>query len=323
MKKKIGFLISEKENEMRRAILPSDIKKVRNKNYLYFEKGYGQILGINDTDYIQAGGNICSRSDIMKLDIICDPKIGDANYISELEDNKTLFGWIHAVQNKDLTDLLIDKKMTVIAWEDMYFLGRHVFWKNNEIAGEAAVLHAYQSIGKLPYYDKVAIIGRGNTARGAYRILSKLGAEIDQYDRKTEYLLRKNLNQYDTIVNCVLWDLEREDHIIYRSDLKYFKKGAMIIDVSCDKNGAVETSVPTTIEKPVYHIDNVIHYVVDHTPSIFYRTFTECTSPVVSQYLDYLIAGKSNDVLVNACIIKNGTIVDEKIIQHQNRNDKI
>ncbi|UQF24035.1 N(5)-(carboxyethyl)ornithine synthase [Vagococcus lutrae] len=323
MKKKIGFLISDKENEHRRAILPKDIKNISNRSYMYFEKGYGSVLGISDNEYVKSGANVCSRETIMTLDVICDPKIGDANYINELADYSTLFGWIHAVQNKPLTDLLINKKMTVYAWEDMNYLGRHVFWKNNEIAGEAAVLHAYQTIGKMPYSDKVAIIGRGNTARGAYKILSKLGAEIDQYDRKTERFLKENLNRYDAIINCVLWDLERKDHIIYEKDLKKLKKGAIIIDVSCDKEGAIETSVPTTIEKPIYIIDNVIHYVVDHTPSIYYKTFTDQTSPVVSKYIDYLINGENDEVLRDARIINEGEISDNKIIEYQNRDGKI
>jgi N5-(carboxyethyl)ornithine synthase len=73
-----------------------------------------------------------------------------------------------------------------------------------------------------------------------------LGAEVVQYDRKTESMLRDEIGEYDVIVNCILWDVQRTDHIIYESDLARMKKNSMIIDVSCDRNGGIETSIPTT-----------------------------------------------------------------------------
>lgn len=92
-----------------------------------------------------------------------------------------------------------------------------------------------------------------------------MGADVTIYDRKTEKLFQKELSQYDVIVNGILWDTERKDHIIYKSDLKRMKKGAMIIDISCDRNGAVETSIPTSMDQPTYEVDAIVHYVVDHT----------------------------------------------------------
>ncbi|MRB78888.1 N(5)-(carboxyethyl)ornithine synthase, partial [Bacillus thuringiensis] len=88
------------------------------------------------------------------------------------------------------------------AWEDMFESGRHVFWRNNEIAGEAAVLHAYNLYGKLPYETKVAILGRGNIGRGAYKTLVALGADVVMYDRRTEVLFQEELGKYDVLVNA-------------------------------------------------------------------------------------------------------------------------
>ena len=78
-----------------------------------------------------------------------------------------------------------------------------------------------------------------------------MGADVVQYDRKQEDLFRKELGLYDVIVNGILWDTTRKDHIIYRDDLKRMKQNALIIDVSCDKHGGIETSVPTTIKDPI------------------------------------------------------------------------
>ena len=101
--KTIGFPISHKENENRRALIPDDIVKLSNPNQLFFEYGYGDVLGYCDADYLNAGANMCSREAVLTKNIICDPKIGDADYFDQLS-GQTIFGWVHAVQNRDITD---------------------------------------------------------------------------------------------------------------------------------------------------------------------------------------------------------------------------
>ena len=316
--KTVGFPISKKENENRRALIPSDIRRIAECNMLYFEKGYGDVLGYTDEDYVNAGANVLPREEVLKCDIICDPKVGDGEYLGRL-DSQIIFGWIHAVQNREITDKLISRRLTAYAWEDMFNGGQHVFWHNNELAGEAAVMHAFRCYGRMPYETKVAVIGRGNTARGAIKILYMLGADVEQYDRRTEGLLRDRLDEYDVVVNCVLWDVKRTDHIIFREDLKRMKRGALIIDVSCDRNGGIETSVPTSIDDPVYMEEGVMHYAVDHTPSLFYKTFTENNSRIIAPYISMLINGTSDKTLSDALIVNNGAIVDERINIFQNR----
>lgn len=213
----------------------------------------------------------------------------------------------------------IESKLTAYAWEKMFYKGRHIFWKNNELAGEAAILNAFQCYGMLPWKLNVAVLGKGNTAKGAVKALNMLGAEVTQYDHRMDSLLREEIYKYDVIVNCVLWDVFRNDHIIYRDDLKRMKKGSFIIDVSCDKHGAIETSIPTTISNPVYAIDGIAHYVVDHTPAIFFKTFSAENSKVILPYLDILVSDTLSNVLRNSLIIKDGTIVDEEIIKFQKR----
>lgn len=318
MKKTVGFPISHKENENRRALTLESLKDIKNKSAITVEAGYGMVMGISDEEFINAGVNVASREEILTKDIICDPKIGDAEYLSQLS-NQTIFGWVHAVQNRDITDKIIYGKLTAYAWEDMFEDGRHLFWRNNEIAGEAAILHAYMCHGIFPYDSKVAVIGRGNSARGAIKTLNYMGAEVISYDRKTEKLLRKEIGEYDVIVNAVLWDTSRKDHIIYKEDLARMKKNAMIIDISCDRNGGIETSIPTTIENPTYIVDGIRHYVVDHTPSIFHKTTSESVAQVVASVIDSLIEGEPESVLEDAKCIEGGKIIDERINRFQNR----
>ncbi len=316
--KSIGFPISDKLNENRRALIPLHIKKIKKPENIYIEKGYGEVLGYSDDEYLAYGVNIVDRKIALKQNIICDPKIGDAKYLDEIH-NQTIFGWVHAVQNKNITDKLINNKLTAIAWEDMFDRGRHVFWRNNEIAGEAAIVHAYTLHGLFPYNTKVALLGRGNIARGALKILTMMGADITVYDRRTEQLLRDEIGEYDVFVNAILWDTSRKDHIIYKDDLKKMKKGSLIIDISCDRNGGVETSIPTTLGNPTYIIDGITHYAVDHTPTLFFKTISESLSENIAPYINQLIDDTPDIILKNAIVVQNGIIVDQRINKFQGR----
>lgn len=309
-----GFPISLKENEKRRALLPTELAEIEHPDLLYFEKGYGEICGYTDDDYEKYGAHTVSREEVLKKDIICDPKIGDADYLGSLK-NQTVFGWLHAVQNRDIADKLVQNGLTAYAWEDMFQEGRHIYWRNNEIAGEAAVMHAFQCYGAMPSGLKVALLGRGNVGNGALKILTLLGADVTIYTKRTEALLKKELDRFDVIVNAILWDPLRTDHIIYREDLKRMKRGAMILDISCDRNGGIESSIPTTIENPTYFEEGILHYVVDHTPSLFYKTASKDISKVNAVYINQLCSENIGSVLQNAMCVKNGNIIDKRILE--------
>lgn len=314
--KTIGFLISHKNNECRRAILPQHISEISHPEQLFFEKGYGQSIGLLDSEYAKVGVNIVSREDVLKCDVITDVKLGDADYLDLLEDNKILFGWAHAVQGIDFTTAVLKHNHTVIAWEEIFEDGRYIFYRNREVAGEAAIMHAFRYSGKMPYDTKVAILGNGQTAKGALRVLHGLGAEVDVFPRKYEKLFIKKMYEYDVLVNCVMWDTSRNDRIIYAEDLKKMKPGTLIIDVSCDPNLEIETSYPTTIDNPVYNIDGVIHYAVDNTPAMYPITVTKVLSAGIAKYIDVLIREEYESYpenLKKATQIIDGHIVDERI----------
>lgn len=318
--KTVGLPISHKENEKRRALVPCDVENIKHPEMVFVEQGYGEVLGYSDGDYAERGINVATREEILSKEIIADPKIGDAEYLDRLQ-NQTIFGWVHAVQNRDITDKLIKQRLTSYAWEDMYECGRHNFWRNNEIAGEAAVLHAYMCHGIFPYNTKAAVLGRGNIARGAVKTLNFMGAEVIQYDRRTESLFRQELGCFDVVVNAILWDTSRKDHIVYKEDLKRMKHNALIIDVSCDRHGGIETSEPTTIEDPIYVVDGITHYVVDHTPSLFWKTASATLSAEFVKFIDYLIEDRplDSEVLKGCHNFEKGEILDQRINEFQGR----
>ena len=312
-KRTMGLLISHKNNEKRRAILPEHVAQLRNRGNLYFENGYGLSVGRTDEEYAAAGAHIVSREQAMQCDIIVDVKLGDADYLDQLDDGKILFGWAHAAQGLDFTSKCLEKSFTVIAWEEIFEDGRYIFYRNREIAGEAAVMHAFCNYGKMPYDCKVAIVGNGQTAKGAMRILHGLGATVDVYGRKQERLFRKKLYDYDVIINCVMWDISRRDHLIYKDDLAKMRPHAMIVDVSCDPHLGVETSHPTTISDPVYEIDGVVHYSVDNTPAMFPYTVTKVLSEGTVRMMDDVIEGTYPPAMLEAIVIEQGHIRSKSV----------
>lgn len=313
MSRSVGFVISHKNSEQRRALLPEHAAKIKNKENLYFETGYGLTLGYSDEDYLRHGVNIVSRDEALNCDVIVDVKLGDADYLDSLSSSKILCGWAHAVQNLDFTTKVLKHKHTVIAWEEIFKNGRYIFYRNREIAGEAAILHGFRYCGKMPYETKVAVIGNGQVAKGALRVLHGLGANVDVYNRKLEELFKKNMYSYDVIVNCVLWDTNRSDRLIYKDDLSKFKKGTLILDISCDPNLEIETSYPTTIDDPVYEVDGIIHYSVDNTPAMFPHTVSKILSENFYEYIDDIISNDYSSELAKAVVLKDGETIDENI----------
>ena len=87
-------------------------------------------------------------------------------------------------------------------------------------------------------------------------------------------------------------------------------------------NMGIESSKATTIEDPIYEVDGIIHYAVDHTPALFYKTASEFISSVVWKYVDDLVLGSNNLTLENATCIKDGIILNDMITRFQKENNE-
>ena len=144
-------------------------------------------------------------------------------------------------------------------------------------------------------------------------MLHGLGARVDEYGRRLEGLFKKKMYDYDVIVNCVMWDTSRTDHLICREDLAKMKPGTMIVDVACDPQLGIETSHETTIDDPVYVVDGVIHYAVDNTPAMFPHTVTKVLSEGFAPYVDAILDGALPESLERAMVIRGGHILDGRI----------
>jgi len=177
---------SRKENEQRLAIHPLHVERIEAdlRRRIYLERGYGVPFGVPDGQLADRVAGVRTREQLLAdCDVILLPKPLPQD-LAEMREGQVLWGWPHCVQNEDITQLGIDRQLTLIAFEAMnHWAGDgsfslHVFHKNNELAGYCSVLHAMQLRGLTGEYGRplrAAVISFGATGRGAVTALNASG----------------------------------------------------------------------------------------------------------------------------------------------------
>jgi alanine dehydrogenase len=177
---------SAKENEHRLPLHPEHLAGLDAdlRARITLEHGYGERFGYTDATLRAVVGAMASREEILaRSAVVLLPKPQHAD-LAQLRQGAVLWGWPHCVQDPGLTQIAIDRELTLIAFEAMNHwtrdgnVGLHVFHKNNELAGYCSVLHALQLTGRTGDYGRrlrAAVIGFGATARGAVTALNAHG----------------------------------------------------------------------------------------------------------------------------------------------------
>ncbi|MGO4473045.1 MULTISPECIES: N(5)-(carboxyethyl)ornithine synthase [Arthrobacter] len=183
----LGILsTSRKPDERRLPVHPLHLERIAPelRQHIRLERGYGERFGFSDSQLEPLVGGMASREELISnSDVILLPKPQPED-LADLRDGQVLWGWPHCVQDRAITQLAIDKKLTLIAFEAMNHwasdggFGLHVFHKNNELAGYCSVIHALALTGSTGDYGRrlsAVVIGFGATARGAVTALNAHG----------------------------------------------------------------------------------------------------------------------------------------------------
>lgn len=354
---KIGLMWkSEKENEKRYPLHWQHLTELSNDEIdkLYFEKGYS---GLEKVSTIKSS-HILNRKDLFSnCDMIILPKPMEKDF-SKLCEDQILWGWSHAVQNPRITQIAIDKKLSLLAWESMYTWKNsckkdHIFSRNNELAGYSAVNHMMSLYGITPgvYGEdkKIAVLGYGSTSRGALNALIGMGAtDITVFSKRNKFqiddaitnikfktyskienhalidnkLAHHELNNYDIIINCVLQDPLEPIMFLNENDISIQKQKLIVIDVSCDYEMAFDFAKPTSFSNPTIETDKYIYYGVDHTPMYYWESASYELSGAILPYLKYILKNDTiigNITLEKALDIDKGNILNNDILNFQNR----
>ncbi|MDP5211288.1 N(5)-(carboxyethyl)ornithine synthase [Microbulbifer sp. 2205BS26-8] len=340
-KLKFGVIgTSRKENERRFPIHPEHFSRIPASilRQLIFEKGYGAPFGISDLEIAAQTGGIATRSEILSdigLVIIAKPVLTD---LLELREGGTLWGYVHCVQQKDITQAALDRKLTLIAFEDMYFwsptghIGRHTFYKNNEMAGYCAVIHALQLKGIDGHYGnqrKTIIFGFGAVSRGAIYALKAHGfRDITICIQRQDHEVREEvldchyvkiqagseeearmmviehdgttrplgglISEADIIVNGTFQETDNPTNFVTKEESSHLKPYSLIIDVSCDQGMGFFFAKPTTFKNPIFKYKTIDYYAVDHTPSYLWESATRSISAALIVYLSTVLSGRDS-----------------------------
>ncbi|MEJ7893549.1 MAG: N(5)-(carboxyethyl)ornithine synthase [Solirubrobacteraceae bacterium] len=326
------YATSRKPDERRLAIHPAHFDRIDEtlRARIFLETGYGERFGVSDADLAPLVGGLLDRDALgQQCDVLLLPKPLLAD-LEALRPGQVVWGWPHCVQDEALTQLAIDRELTLIAWEAMnHWTGDgnfnlHVFHKNNELAGYCSVLHALSLIGSTGDYGRrlnAAVISFGATARGAVRGLLALGVSdvtvftqrdsaavaspfsavrMEQFARDgdgthtvaDDQPFGEVLANFDVVVNCILQDTEAPLMFVLDDELQAFSPGSLVIDVSCDDGMGFEWARPTTFADPTFAVGpGVHHYAVDHTPSYLWNSATWENSVAVLEHLPTVMAG--------------------------------
>ena len=351
---------SKKKNEKRVPIHPEHLSRLSEstRRQLIFEKGYGDPFGFTDTEIATQIGGIATRSELIATtDVLLIAKPMQAD-LQELPESGVIWGYPHCVQQRDITQTAIDRKQTLIAFEDMFVwgpngvVGRHTFYKNNEMAGYCAVLHALQLRGIDGHYGnqrKVIIFGFGAVSRGAIYALKAHGFRditicIQRPDNEvreevldchyihivkgreeksrmiviehdgTKHALNDLISESDIIINATFQKPNNPFNFIIEEEKSYLKSGCLIIDVSCDKGMGFFFAKPTTFDNPMFKVGKADYYAVDHTPSYLWESASRSISAALIVHLSTVINGRGS--WQKSETIRRAINIDSGVIQN-------
>jgi len=331
---------SKKEDEKRVPIHPEHLSRLPEniRKQLVFEKGYGEPFGLGDDFFVAQTGGIATRHELLAelgSVIIAKPVLSD---LQEIREGGFIWGYPHCAQQQDITQTAIDRKLTLIAFEDMFVwtpggqVGRHTFYKNNEMAGYCAVIHALQLRGIDGHYGnqrKVIIFSFGAVSRGAIYALKSHGfrditicIQRPDHEVREEILdvhyvrIRKGNNgearmvtiehdgtvrplsdlisESEIIINGTFQDTDDPIDFVIENEKDTLKPGSLIIDVSCDEGMGFYFAKPTTFKNPMLSIDKIDYYAVDHTPSYLWESASRSISAALIVHLHSVVEGRKS-----------------------------
>ena len=318
-------------------IHPDHLERIpeRIRRQMIFEEGYGKPFGIEDSVIAEKTGGMASRSELLansSVVVLAKPVPAD---LEELREGGILWGYPHCVQQRPMTQIAIERKQTLIAFEDMFVwgpngqMGRHTFYKNNEMAGYCAVLHALQLKGIDGHYGnqrKVIIFSFGAVSRGAIYALKAHGfrdvticIQRPNYEVREEVLdceyvtilpgkedearmvvvehdgsrrpLSDLISESDIIINGTFQEPDNPVDYVTEAEASSLKPGCLIIDVSCDEGMGFYFAKPTSFKEPMIKVGMVDYYAVDHTPNYLWESATRSISAALIVHIEAVMSG--------------------------------
>jgi alanine dehydrogenase len=343
----VGVPREIKPREGRVALTPAAVAElVAGGCRVCLETTAGEGSGYPDDAYVQAGAEILdSARDVYgAADVLVKVKEPVGPELELLEARHRLFSFLHLAALPVLTRQLCDIGLTAIAFETVVDHGTlPILQPMSEIAGSVAVqvgshlLHTAQGgrgvlLGGVPGVGRghVVVLGAGHAGGCAARLAASMGAAVTVFDRNPQRLgemqraapninaryansedMRKALRSADLLVGAVLIPGAAAPRLLSREDVGSMQDGSVIVDISVDQGGCIETTRPTDYDDPTYVAEGITHFCVTNMPGAVPRTASQALTGALLPYLKQLVRGDWREVpaLRGAVNVEAGQVV--------------
>ena len=325
-----GVLKDKKVGEYRVIMTPLEVAAIKDDGHtVLVQKDAGALAGFTNEQYEKEGAEIVETTEEMyeRCDFIAKVKEIEENEYKLLKENQIIYTCIHPAAHKEQVQAILDSKCIAFTAEDSHRFGS----VNCEAAGKQGALMGLQAMltingGKGKFVSglagapgmKVLILGGGLVGRSALQVLHSLGAwctvmdvnygtlrDIGKtYNEKvntqlsTKQNIKKLLPETDMVINCVKWPKERKGYLIERDMLNLMEKGSVIVDISNDTDGAIESFRETTHAHPTYIENGVVHYCVSNIPGAIANSTSVAYAASVLPHIQSIL----NSGVKSACI---------------------
>jgi alanine dehydrogenase len=324
----VGVPKEVKDHETRVGLVPSGVMALREAGHrVLVETNAGAGSSLPDQDYHEAGAEILADAAEVwtKADLIVKVKEPQPSEYPHFRSGLILFTYLHLAPLPELTQKLMETKVNSVAYETIREDDGSLplLTPMSEVAGRMAVQVGAQYLeapnggrgvllGGIPGVAPatVLILGGGVVGHNSAKMAVGLGAHVTIIDRNLERLrqlddiyssqvvtlasnsftIRESLQNADLVIGAVLIPGASAPKLVRREMLKGMKKGAVMVDVAIDQGGCFETSHATTHTKPVYFVDDVLHYCVSNMPAAVPHTSTFGLTNATFPYLAELCA---------------------------------
>ncbi|MDN5789941.1 MAG: alanine dehydrogenase [Micrococcales bacterium] len=319
---KIGIPREIKADEDRVAITPSGVHElVRAGHEVRVERGAGAGSSITDDAYQSAGATLLEAADDVwaGAELVLKVKEPVAGEYHRLREGLTLFTYLHLAADQALTEELVKRKVTAIAYETVELPDRSLplLAPMSEVAGRLApqvgaqaLLSAAGGRGVLlggvsgVYAAKVVVIGAGVAGMNAAAIALGMQAEVLLLDRDVTKLrhadfvyqghcqtvasnaleIEQAISDADLVIGAVLVTGAKAPKLVTNDQVARMRPGSVFVDIAIDQGGCFEDSRPTTHSDPTYRVHDSIFYSVANMPGAVPHTSTYALTNVTLPY---------------------------------------
>ena len=319
---KVGIPREVKNHEYRVAITPAGVHElVRNGHEIFLENDAGVGSSIKDEDYVGAGAKILGSADEVWQtgDLILKVKEPVEAEYDRMRPEQVLFTYLHLAADRPLTEELMRRRVTAIAYETVELPDRSLplLAPMSEVAGRLApqvgahtLMRAEGGRGLLlggvsgVWAAKVVVIGAGVAGMNAAAIALGMEAEVILLDRNIDrlrqmdriyqghvqtvasnaYEIERAIRDADLVIGAVLVAGAKAPKLVSNEQVSRMRPGSVLVDIAIDQGGCFEDSRPTTHDDPTYRVHDSMFYCVANMPGAVPHTSTYALTNVTLPY---------------------------------------